>query len=234
MINPKYLLIALGVFLLVGFSTEKNSSTPPDNPIAQVKKIIKDVTFRKVSDQSDWEKAKVGTLLNDGGEVKTGSNSLALVLFTDGSGLLRVRENAILHIYGKSENRKMNKNTVIQKGLIGFEVNKQAEDEEFKFTTPTVVASIRGTDGFIEFNDIDTLSRIYLSTGSAQFQTLTGEEGTIVQGRTLTVKRDGTYSLTASTAEDSVRYQSSTRTNTKQVILRTPNGDIRIEYLGDK
>lgn len=234
MINPKYILISLGVFLLVGFSTEKNSSTPPDTPIALVKKIIKDVTFRKVSDQSDWEKAKVGTPLNDGGEVKTGSNSLALVLFTDGSGLLRVRENAILHIYGKSENRKMSKNTVIQKGLIGFDVNRQAEDEEFKFTTPTVVASIRGTEGFIEFNDIDTLSRIYLNTGSAQFQTLTGEEGTIVQGRTLTVKRDGTYSLSVSTAEDSVRYQSSTKTNTKQVILRTPGGDIRIEYVGDK
>ncbi len=234
MINPKNILILLAVFLLVGFSTEKMNPPSSDTPIALVKKIIKDVTYRTGSDKSDWEKAKVGLPLNDGGEVKTGSNSLALVLFTDGSGLLRVRENAILHIYGKSENKKMDKNTFIDRGMVGFEVNKQAEDEEFKFTTPTVVASIRGTEGYIEFNDLDSTSTIFLNTGSALFQTLKGEEGTIVNGRTLTVKNDGTFSLSNSTAEDSVRFKSSIQTNPKQIILKTPDGDVKIEYLRNK
>jgi hypothetical protein len=128
----------------------------------------------------------------------------------------------------------MSKNTFIDKGVVGFEVNKQAEDEEFKFTTPTVVASIRGTEGFIEHNDIDTTSTIFLNTGSATFQTLSGEEGTIGSGNTLKVKKDGSYSLSSSTAEDSTRFKSSKSTTTKQVIIRTKDGDIKIEYLQDK
>lgn len=234
MINPKIILTALGVFLLTGFSTEKNTAPPSDSPIVQVKKIIKDVTFRANPDQSDWGKAKVGLILSDGGQVKTGSSSLALVHFIDGSGLLRVRENSILNIYGKSENKKMSKNTFINKGTIGFEVNKQAEDEEFKFTTPTVVASIRGTEGFIEHNDIDTTSTIFLNTGSATFQTLSGEEGILGSGNTLKVNKDGSYLLSSSTAEDSTRFKSSKSTATRQVIIRTRNGDIKIEYLQDK
>jgi hypothetical protein len=106
MINPKLIITVLGVFLLTGFSTEKNITSSSDSPIVQVKKIIKDVTFRANHDQPDWGKAKVGLILSDGGQVKTGSSSLALVHFIDGSGLLRVRENSILNIYGKSENKK--------------------------------------------------------------------------------------------------------------------------------
>jgi hypothetical protein len=231
MINSRNILIFLGVILLVGFTLEKNL---PDTPIALVKKIVKDVTYRSSAEKSDWEKAKVGLPLNSGGEVKTGSNSLALVLFSDGSGLLRVRENSILHIYGDSQNKRMNKNTVINKGLVGFEVNKQAEDEEFKFTTPTVVASIRGTDGYIAFSDNDSTSSIYLNSGSALFTTVSGEQGAIVNGRTLTVKSDGSYSLTTSTADDSLRFKNSTLTNTRQIRLRTPFGDLILDILDNR
>jgi hypothetical protein len=234
MINPKIILIALGIFLITGFSSEKNSQAPADTPILQVKKIIKDVTFKENREQSDWGKAKVGITLSDGGQVKTGSSSLALVHFIDGSGLLRVRENSVLNVYGSSKNKKMSKETFINKGIVGFEVNKQAEDEEFKFTTPTVVASIRGTDGFIEHNDNDTTSTIFLSTGSAAFRTLSGEEGLLGSGNTLKVSKDGTFSLSNSTAEDTTRYKSSKVTTTKQVIIKTMNGDIKIEYLQDK
>ncbi|NMB81878.1 MAG: FecR domain-containing protein [Ignavibacteria bacterium] len=234
MINKKNFLIVLGVFLLLGFSTEKKTSLPADSPVVQVKKIIKDVSYRVSDNQSEWEKAKVGIAIGDGGKVRTGSSSLALIQFIDGSGLLRVRENSILNIYGKSENRKMNKNTFIDRGMVGFEVNKQAEDEEFKFTTPTVVASIRGTEGFIEHNDVDTTSTIFLNTGSATFQTLTGAEGTLSSGNTLTVKKDGTFSLKNSTDEDSTKFKSSKVTTTKQIIIKTKDGEIRIEYLQDK
>jgi len=232
--NKINLLIVLGVILFVGFSNKKNTPMPAGSPVVQVKKIIKDVTYVAGSEQSNWEKAKVGLAIGDGGKVKTGSSSLALIQFIDGSGLLRVRENSILNIYGKAENKKLNKNTFIDKGMVGFEVNKQAEDEEFKFTTPTVVASIRGTEGFIEHNDVDTTSTIFLNTGSATFQTITGEEGSITSGNTLVVKKDGTFSLNTSSEEDSTKFKSSKVTTTKQVIIRTREGDIRIEYLRDK
>ncbi len=54
------------------------------------------------TDKCTWlEVAKTGVPLKNGEQVKTGYKSLALVLFTDGTGLLRVRENSTMYIYGK-------------------------------------------------------------------------------------------------------------------------------------
>lgn len=233
-IKRKNLLIAFVVFLFIGFSIEKNTQMPASSPVVQVKKIIKDVTYFAGSEQSNWEKAKVGLAIGDGGKLKTGSSSLALIQFIDGSGLLRVRENSILNIYGKAKNKKLNKNTFIEKGIVGFVVNKQAEEEEFEFSTPTVVASIRGTEGFIEHNNVDTTSTLFLNTGFASFKTFTGQEGSITSGNTLFVNKDGTFMLKKSTEEDSTKFQSSKVTSTKQIIIKTKDGDIRIEYLQDK
>lgn len=223
--------ILLTIFIppLLAFSSDKNFTLPPDNPVALVKKIVKDVTYKKAG-LSDWEAAKTGLPLKDGEQVKTGSKSLALILFTDGSGLLRVRENAILNVYGERDNKKLNKNTFIQKGLIGFDVNKQ-EDEEFKFTTPTAVASIRGTDGSIEVGQ-DSSTTIRLESGVIEFQSTVGnKEGRIVtEGNTARIDNDGNISVNAFTEEDKNKNNSTKRMNTKKIKIKTNQGDVEIEY----
>lgn len=220
--------------LVVGFVSGGKSSTPTDAPVALVKKIVKDVTYKKAG-VSDWELAKTGLPLKDGEEVKTGSKSLALILFTDGSGLLRVRENAILHIYGQKENQKMNKNTFVQKGLVGFDVKKQAEDEEFKFTTPTVVASIRGTNGFLNYSDDSTFT-MSLNSGNA-FLNFTGQgggSGNLNSGNTVVIGHNGQFNFRSQNENDRNLSNFTQQTGAKKLIIKTESGDIRINYYGNE
>jgi hypothetical protein len=68
-------------------------------------------------------------------------------------------------ITGTQNGNNLSKSVEVQTGVVGFNVAKQRSSEEFRFTSPTSVASIRGTAGV--FNS------------SAQSDTLTVTEGLV-------------------------------------------------------
>ncbi len=223
---------------LLGFNNFDNitggENKSSGSSVAIVQKVVKDVTLKRDGDQDNWEKAKLGISLSDGGEVKTGDKSLALINFTDGSGILRVRENSILNIYGEKKDKRVNKNTFVQKGLIRFEVNKQNEDEEFKFTTPTVVASIRGTNGFLEFDDDSTFT-MSLDNGSALLNFLGpgGGDGSLNGGNTVIITPDGEFNYREQNEDDKNKSDQS-QSEPKKIRVRTPDGELEIDYYGPK
>ncbi len=221
------LLIVISVTFVAAL--ESNDETP----IALVKKIVKNVTYR-VDQDSDWELAKTGMPLNSGEQVKTGFRSLALVLFTDGSGLLRVRENSILNILGKKSDKNLNKNTVIEKGFVGFEINKQ-EAEEFKFTTPTAVAAIRGTEGFIEVGD-KNLSTIACSEGKIEVESLIGIKSKIfVEGGFFAVQQpNGYFKIRKLTKEMLNKLKQTKKSALEKIKIETKEGIIEVEYYSDE
>ncbi len=226
--RAKNLILICILPFLFGFQPGQINSGGDDTPVALVKKIVKDVTYRKSG--SDWEEAKTGLPLRNGEEVRTGAKSLALILFTDGSGILRVKENAILNIYGDKNAKKLNKNTVVNQGLIGFEVNKQSEDEEFKFTTPTAVASIRGTAGFLEVDGEKNLT-FSLETGAAELTSTSGQKlGTVTAGNTARMDDKGNFNITQSTEADKAKGRQARTLNTKKVTIMTNKGAVVIEY----
>jgi hypothetical protein len=201
----------------------------PAGPVAIIKKVVNDVRF-KTADKSGWDAAKVSQVLSDRDEIKTGSKSLAIILFTDGSGQLRVRENAVLQIYGQKDNKQLNKNTLLQSGSVSFDVNKQA-DEEFKFTTPTAVASIRGTGGLLGANQDSTT--LVLEHGQVLFNSLLpgGGGGTINGGQTGTINRNGQFSFRQSNQNDLNQLNAGKQVNTKKVKIKVGNKILEIEYL---
>lgn len=227
--RAKSLLFIFILPIVFGFTSDKVLKSVDDTPVALVKKIIKDVTYKKAG-VSDWENAKTGLPLKDGEEVRTGSKSLALILFSDGSGLLRVRENAILHIYGAKDGKKLNKNTYIDKGLIGFDVKKQG-DEEFKFTTPTAVASIRGTAGFIDVDD-DNTTTLSLESGTVEFESTKGERksGTVTGGNTAKIDSEGNIEINPASEDDKKKNEQTRSLTTKKVIIKTNRGTVVLEY----
>jgi hypothetical protein len=128
---------------------------PANTTVALITKIIQDVS--KKSENSDWKKAMKGEPLISGDYVRTGERSLAIVKFTDNS-LLRVREQSEVRIGGEIAGGAFSKEVNIERGGIGFDVKKQ-QNEQFRFTSPTSVASIRGTKGkLITGPDGDTLT----------------------------------------------------------------------------
>ena len=129
-------LILLAMLISLGFR-------PPTITMALITKIVQEVT--KKSPATEWEKASKGETLTSGDYLRTGKKSLAIVKFTDNS-MLRVRELSEMRILGEIRGTALSKTVDIQTGGFGFDIRKQ-QDEEFIFTSPTSVASIRGTKG---------------------------------------------------------------------------------------
>jgi len=217
------LLFLISVFF--GFTIDEDKTTP----IALIKKVIKDVSYKSI-DASDWEAAKTGVPLKSGEQIKTGVKSLALVLFTDGTGLLRVRENSTMYIYGKKVDNTINKNTFIENGLIGFDVNKQ-DIEEFKFTTPTAVAAIRGTAGYIEVGK-DSSTTIVCDHGKIEIESLIGTKAkaTVEGGSAITVDSKGKIAKGIISSIEKAKLNKSKKTEVKKIKIETEEGIIELEF----
>lgn len=119
-----------------------NSADP--GSMAMVFKTVQDVS--KKTAEADWVKAIKGENLTSGDQVKTGKQSLAIVKFLDNS-ILRVREQSLLTVSGDGARGSEVKTIQLNGGAFGFDVKKQKQNEQFRLTSPTSVASIRGTKG---------------------------------------------------------------------------------------
>jgi hypothetical protein len=117
---------------------------PADLTIGLLSKVIADVS--RMSAGKTWKPAQKGETLTTGDRVKTGAKSMAIIKFMDNS-LVRVRELSEVIVTGSLNGSEFSKSVEVRMGVIGFTVQKQRAGEEFRFTSPTSVASIRGTGG---------------------------------------------------------------------------------------
>jgi hypothetical protein len=143
--------------------------------VGLVSKVVFDVTRKELD--SDWQKASRGETLASGDRVKTGDRSLAVIKFKDNS-LVRVRERSELTVTGSMSGRAFSKEVRVDKGVVGFTIQKQHPEEEFRFTSPTSVASIRGTGGSFSRQVADTL---IVTDGSILFSNLVSNQSVTVE-----------------------------------------------------
>jgi len=125
-----------GVFVIAGF----RPNSPPT--LALIMKVIPDVT--KKTSASDWGAAGKSDQLVAGDQVRTGKHALAVLKFLDRS-IVRVREQSQITIGSEAATMPI-KVVQLGSGAVGFDIKKQI-DQQFRFTSPTSVASIRGTKG---------------------------------------------------------------------------------------
>ena len=154
------------VLLALGLLIANLGLTPPQEKRdiqAFLLKVVKDVS--KKSSTKSWEKAVPMDRLKSGYQLKTEAGSLALIRFADESKLL-VREKSIVEIKGQVQGKQIiDRDVHIQTGGLGFAVKKQ-ETEQFRFSTPISVASIRGTDGGVNHSESDSTSSFTCVSGS--------------------------------------------------------------------
>jgi hypothetical protein len=136
-------------------------------PIATIFKPVGIVDYK--TEESSWSKAKPATPLLAGDIVRTQENSFAIVKFLENS-VLRVQEKSEVTISGEIAKGEFSKNVYLQRGEVGFQVKKRP-NEKFEFSTPTSVASIRGTGGLLiagqDSNDV-----LILGSGTVDFMNL--------------------------------------------------------------
>ncbi len=111
-------------------------------PIAITIKAKGKVDVNKTGKSSN--KLKRGYRLADGDKIITGKKSYAALRFIDDRSLIRIRANSTCTIRGKKENNQLLKNVVLEVGTIFARISKQKG--RFQVTTPTSVASVKGTD----------------------------------------------------------------------------------------
>ena len=164
---------------------------------AYIIKVVKDVE-RRSSSTSGWSKAMLLSELKAGYEVRTQEKSFAMIKFADESKVA-VREKSIITIQGEvAGNKILNRDVYIERGRAIFNIKKQ-ETEQFRFTSPISVASIRGTEGGTGFDPGTTTSDITLITGVAEFtSTRTECKIVVLAGQTGLIDSTGCRADTAS------------------------------------
>ncbi|HLF15210.1 MAG TPA: FecR domain-containing protein [Bacteroidota bacterium] len=126
------------------FSMTATGFRSPGATLALITKVIREVSMK--NETSDWDAAEKGDILKTGDRVKTGQQSLAILKFNDRS-IVRVREKSEITMTTEADGKGTVKSLNSSEGAFGFDIQKQRADEKFRFTSPTSVASIRGTSG---------------------------------------------------------------------------------------
>ncbi|GAB4380881.1 MAG: hypothetical protein Kow0042_31240 [Calditrichia bacterium] len=122
-----------------------------DAPVAVILKNKGEVNLYKTA-TSGAETVKKGQVLYDGNKIRTGTSSFCAIKFIDDKSLLRLKENSSCVIEGKREKDHINKNIIVEVGSFFASLFKQKG--QFLVTTPTSVASVKGTQFWvIQFTD---------------------------------------------------------------------------------
>ncbi len=212
-----YAVVLLCGLLMAVWSLPALAVAPPPagSSVAVISKAIADVTRKE--ERKDWQKAKLGEPLGSGDRLRTGQRSIAIIKFKDNS-LVRVRQQSELTVTGTLRGTSFSKSVNLESGGVGFTVAKQRSDEEFRFTSPTAVASIRGTGGqFIHQEDGDTLT---ILNGLASLQgNLTSQSVDVGPGFTGIVGPDGKVYTRPATEEEKRSAEEAIRTGDQPMKL---------------
>lgn len=224
------LILVLLLIYTIQLTAQAEGEADNTKSVAILQKVVKDVEHQKMQ-TDEWEEAKRGITLQDGHSIRTGGRSLALVTFLDKS-ILRVRENSIVKIFSSIEGTKQNKNTQIDQGVVNFDVSEQ-QDEEFKFTTPTGLASIRGTSGYFEV--IPDKTWLIVEEGLIEVKALNsnGESQNVGAGNTAEIDKEGNISIRPTTEDEKAKLSSSKKDRTVKYIIETSEGEYELELFDE-
>lgn len=211
-------LVAFGV-TSVSLASEKPKAE--GQGVAMVIKAIKIVEAREK--QEAWKGVQRGQQLNSGAQVRTGAQSFSILKFADNS-VVRVAESSEIVVRGdKSAANAMNKTVELNLGKVGFNVKKQGANEQFRFVSPTSVASIKGTSGYFGMNSLlilEGLASFGLADGTGAKDVGAGQIGEIVNGE-VQVRQATTEEL------DEARRVLAELNERIIIKLRDANGNIR-------
>ena len=124
------------------------------NGIALVTKSKGDVEYLKKDGKTTDNNLKKGTSLFNEDKITTGANGFAKYVYLDDGSVIKVHKNAEVYVYGSIDKRSIIKQINVSDGNVKFEVSKQSSND-FTVITPTSVATVKGTDFWLESDEDD-------------------------------------------------------------------------------
>ena len=188
--------ILLSIFFLIVLS----SSLTAAERVAVVTKVRGSVEV-KTSGQTGFASLKKGYVLFDGDFVRTGSNGALIIVYLDDKSLLKVRSNSDMEIRGTRSGVGLSKKVNMITGTLKADVSKQRKGD-FVITTPTSVASVKGTE-FWMISDPLLGDKVIGIEGLVELQNLiSGEVANIGADQTGSSTPNGTLTVNTTNPED--------------------------------
>lgn len=219
--KKRNLAVLLALFVFAASLAFEAASTPASVALFL---ITRNKVEKKQADQG-WKSAKKGEIIYGGDQVRTQKKSFALIKFSDNS-VLRLGPSSEVQIYGED----LPSSAEVTSGDVGFTMEKR-EKNPFRFTTPTSVASIRGTKGLlvVQLSHTDFLT---ILEGLVQFiNRFSNDTVDVGAGQTGVSSSNGQISVHTSTTADLDRLAQLTKQFGQQHELklqfRDSNGKMR-------
>ena len=144
---------------------------------------------------------KPGTPLSDQDRIKTGKNGFITLMYLDDKTVVKMLDNSDMTIMGDRSGKKINKSLDIKYGRVAANVMPQ-KGKEFRVSTPTSVASVKGTELAIE-SDPSTGDSFTLIEGLIEVtNSITGESTEVQEGETAMSTPDGSLNVAMTTSDD--------------------------------
>jgi hypothetical protein len=227
----KKFFMSILIFTLISPSFfAQNTNT---NPLGLIYKIILNVDYLAAGEGNMWEDAVKGAPLYNQDRVKTDVRSIAILKFLDGS-VLKVRPETEVTIFGEQlADNSLKKEANISSGEILFDVPTE-ENQRFTFTTPTGLASIRGTKGYFEVKLEETI--IALEEGIMEVEGKSGlkENATLETGKTAFISQNGSVVIVPTPAEILSKMKKANIDKLNKYIIDTNEGMYEMEILQEE
>ena len=144
---------------------------------------------------------KPGSPLSHQDKIKTGKNGFIALMYLDDKTVVKMLGNSDLTIMGDRSGNKINKSLDIKYGRIAANVKPQ-KGKEFRISTPTSVASVKGTEFAIQ-SDPSSGDSFTLIEGLIQVtNSITGESTQVQEGETAISTPDGSLDVAETTSDD--------------------------------
>jgi hypothetical protein len=157
-------------------------------------------TFHKKFNADDYStNAVMGTQLKNHDWIKTGDDGFVAIFFLDDKSQLKVKANSEMEILAAVERGKISKTISLDYGTVKASVTKQKG--EFRIATPTSVASVKGTEWWVESNEDGDI--FIVLAGMVQIENLvSGTVQNVGQNETGTSNPDGSVGVEETQDED--------------------------------
>lgn len=204
-------------------------NSQPNSSIAVLSKVKGEVSVKNNSDFKDFIKVNPGYIFKDGDHVKTGINSFAVLIYLDDKSMVKLKSSTSLVINGIKDENGINKNLNLNNGAIKSIINKQKKGE-FKVTSPTSVASVKGTS-FWSVTNFDQGDTFFNEEGIVEIKNLiSGEIIDLLENQTGVSLSSGLINI-SQTIQSDIPIDEDSGENVPQelrIILTGPNQEQKI------
>ena len=171
----------------------------PSTSVAVLTKVKGNVQVQKSN--SEFSLVKAGQLLNHKDLIKTSANAFAVLIYLDDKSMVKLRGNTNLEIQGERIGKSLKKNLEITGGTVRAIVSEQRRGE-FSISSPTSVASVKGTDLWFQSDDEEGDS-IFCLEGIVQLiNNSSGEIVDLLMNQTGVSTPDGGVSVSTTVVAD--------------------------------